>query len=239
MNITGMNLAIVKTIMNHVDRLQDRIETLEGQTHDCPPDVKRDPRYDTPVKRTKTDTITPGPTNAEQTHYDNPELARYEQLKSELQKLYGGRAQEYDPTAGGHMFPPHGMCMSEVTLRMIDSMQEQIKKIEKEMERLEQELKKHPYQPVSPHPMIILQPGKPMDINQRHMATSIETRNQLIRDIAKQEGERRILQEGIDFWSNVRPASAEYMQHVQRMFVEKNQLRSRLWEMHGLHPSAW
>lgn len=238
MNITGMNLAVVKTIMNHVDRLQDRIETLEGQTQGCPPDVKRDPQYETPQKKTKTDPAIPA-LDAEQAHHDNPELARYEQLKSELQKLYGGRAQEYDPTAGGHMFPPHGMCMSEVTLKMIDSMQEQTKKIEKDMERLEQELKKHPYQPVSPHPMIILQPGNPVDINRGHMARSIETRNQLIRDIAKQEGERRILQEGIDFWSTVKPASVEYTQHVQRMFVEKKQLRSRLWEMHGLLPSVW
>ena len=29
-NITGMNLAVVKTLMNHINKLQDRIETLEG-----------------------------------------------------------------------------------------------------------------------------------------------------------------------------------------------------------------
>ena len=34
--ITGMNLAIVKTLLIHMNKLQDRIETLEGQLQDMP-----------------------------------------------------------------------------------------------------------------------------------------------------------------------------------------------------------
>jgi hypothetical protein len=34
--ITGMNLAIVKTLLIHMNKLQDRIELLEGQLRDMP-----------------------------------------------------------------------------------------------------------------------------------------------------------------------------------------------------------
>ncbi len=37
MNITGMNLGIVKTLLNHLNKLQDRIEVLEGQVGGCSP----------------------------------------------------------------------------------------------------------------------------------------------------------------------------------------------------------
>ena len=132
------------------------------------------------------------------------------------------------------------MCASDnTTLKMIDAMQDQTAKIEQEIARLEQELEKHPYIPVSPHPMIVLQPGNPLNNERSQALRNIETRNQLLRAIAKHEGERRILQEGVAFWSTVKPASAEYMQQVQRLFVEKDQLRTRLWEVHGLRPSAW
>ena len=250
MNITGMNLAIVKTIMNHVDRLQDRIECLEGQIHHSSTDSNTGDHahHETLVKRTKTIPATPIEIDSEEDCYDS-EIVRYESLKSDLQKLYGGKAQEYDPTAGGHMFPPHGMCMSDITLKAIDNFQDQITKTEKEIARLEQELGKNPYTPISPHPMIVLKPNNSQHSDLVCSVTSgsfnqltkrsIETRNQLVRDIAKQEGERRILQEGIDFWITVKPASAEYMQKVQCMFFEKNQLRARLWEVHGLRPSAW
>ena len=30
MNITGMNLTIVRTLLNHINRLEDRIDMLEG-----------------------------------------------------------------------------------------------------------------------------------------------------------------------------------------------------------------
>ena len=257
MNITGMNLAIVKTVMNHVNKLQDRIETLEGRMQCGEPNVKRSPAYEMEGEMQDRDPVLkkePGHQtfmkkakawtsisviDVEQENVDNSDLARYEKLKSDLQKLYGGRAQEYDPTAGGHMFPPHGTCMSELTLRMMDTMQEQITKIEKDIVRLEQQLKMHPYTPVSPHPMIVLQPGNPLNNDLGQASRNTETRNQLLREIAKQEGERRILQEGVDFWGTVKPASVEYMQQVRSMFVEKNQLRAKLWENHGLRPSAW
>jgi hypothetical protein len=241
MNITGMNLAIVKTLMNYIDRLRDRIETLEVQIKTCPPasDVKKASADETPAKKIKTDPTTPTETDAKQEHLDNDDLARYEKLKFDLQKLYGGRAQEYDPTTGGYMFPPHGMCASDTTLKMIDAIQGLITKSEKDIARFEHELKKHPYTPMSPHPMIILQPGNPQNHDQAQKSMSLDTRNQLIRDIAKQEGERRILQEGLDFWRTVKPANAEYMQQIQRMFVEKKQLREKLWEVHNLHPAAW
>jgi uncharacterized coiled-coil protein SlyX len=241
MNITGMNLAIVKTLMNHINKLQDRIETLEGQMQDEEPNVKRNPEYETEGRMQDGEPdLKRKPTAPQWTaEPDNSDLARYEKLKSDLQKLYGGRAQEYDPTSGGYMFPPHGMCASDATLKMIDTMQEQLTTIEKEIARLEQQLKRHPYIAVSPHPMIILQPGNPLNNDRSQALRNIETRNQLLREIAKQEGERRILQEAVAFWSTVKPASAEYMQQVQRLFVEKDQLRTRLWEVHGLRPSAW
>lgn len=259
MNITGMNLAILKTLMNHVNKLQDRVETLEGRIQDGELDVKRssayemdgemrygeydmekEPGHQTSMKKAKAGASTTI-TDVEQEPNDSSDLARYEKLKSDLQKLYGGRAQEYDPTAGGLMFPPHGTCMSELTLKMMDTMQEQITKSEKEVVRLEQVLKMHPYTPVSPHPMIVLRPGisKALSEDLGQASRNAETRNQLLRDIAKQEGERRILQEGVDFWSTVKPASVEYMQQVRNMFVDKNQLRAKLWENHGLRPSAW
>jgi hypothetical protein len=50
MNIAGMNLAIVKTLMNHINRLQDRMEELEGMIYGMSPEreaenLRRDPRY--------------------------------------------------------------------------------------------------------------------------------------------------------------------------------------------------
>ena len=263
MNSTVMNLAIVKTLMNHINQLQDRIETLEGQVQDREPNVKRNPEYegrmqdeepnvkrnpeyeglmqdDEPGVKIEPAVVTAVPrVKIEKAALLRIHLARYEKLRSDLQKLYDGRAQEYDPTAGGHLFPPHGMCASDTTLKMIDAMQDQTAKIEQEIARLEQELEKHPYIPVSPHPMIVLQPGNPLNNERSQALRNIETRNQLLRAIAKHEGERRILQEGVAFWSTVKPASAEYMQQVQRLFVEKDQLRTRLWEVHGLRPSAW
>lgn len=232
--ITGTNLAIVKTLLIHMNKLQDRIETLEGQQ----PDAKRNPECEeatAPVKKAK---ASPVAADEELDHKDD--LARYEQLKAELQKLYGGRAHEYDPTAGGHLFPPHGMCAADMTLKMIDMSQDKITKIETEMARLEQELDKHPYTPISPHPMIVLQPGSPNINNDCSQASrSIEKRQSIFRELAKQAGEHRILQEDVNFWSQVKLASVDYMQQVQRMFVEKTELRARLWGTHGVRTVAW
>jgi len=237
--ITGTNLAIVKTLLIHMNKLQDRIETLEGQQ----PDAKRNPECEeatSPVKKAK---ASPVAADEEPDHKDD--LARYEQLKAELQKLYGGRAHEYDPTAGGHLFPPHGMCAADMTLKMIDMSQDKITKVETEMAYLEQELGKHPYTPVSPHPMIVLQPGcsNTNDFSPGCPATSsrrsIEKRQKIFRELAKQAGEHRILQEDVNYWSQVKRASVDYMQQVQRMFVEKTELRARLWATHGVRTEPW
>lgn len=233
--ITGTNLAIVKTLLIHMNKLQDRIETLEGQIQDIQPDAKRNPECEedtAPVKKAK---ASPVAADEEPDHKDD--LARYEQLKAELQKLYGGMAHKYDPTAGGYMFPPHGMCAAEMTLKMIDMSQDKITKVETEMARLEQELDKHPYIPTSPHPMIVLQPGSPNINNQD--SRSMEKRHNIFRELAKQAGEHRILQEDVNYWSQVKRASVEYMQQVQRMFVEKTELRARLWGTHGVRTVAW
>jgi hypothetical protein len=236
--ITGTNLAIVKTLLIHMNKLQDRIETLEGQIQDIQPDAKRNPECEeatAPVKKAK---ATPVAADEEPDHKDD--LARYEQLKAELQKLYGGRAHEYDPTAGGHMFPPHGMCAADITLKMIDASQNGITKVETEIARLEKELDKHPYTPISPHSMIVLQPGSPNINNDRSQAArSIEKRPNIFRELAKQAAEHRILQEDINFWSQVKLASVDYMQQVQRMFVEKTELRARLLQTHGVRTVAW
>jgi len=237
--IAGMDLAIVKTLLIHMNKLQDRIETLEGKQ----PDAKRNPECEedtAPVKKAK---ASPVAADEEPDHKDD--LARYEQLKAELQKLYGGRAHEYDPTAGGHLFPPHGMCAADMTLKMIDMSQDKITKVETEMARLEQELVIHPYTPVSPHPMIVLlhgcsnindfSPGSPATASRR----SIEKRQNIFRELAKQAGEHRILQEDVNYWSQVKRASVDYMLQVQRMFVEKTELRARLWGTHGVRTVAW
>ena len=31
MNITGMDLAVVRTLLNHINRLEDRVDELEGR----------------------------------------------------------------------------------------------------------------------------------------------------------------------------------------------------------------
>jgi hypothetical protein len=41
MNITGMNLGIVRTLLNHINRLEDRIDMLEGMLGSEGPDRKR------------------------------------------------------------------------------------------------------------------------------------------------------------------------------------------------------
>lgn len=241
--ITGTNLAIVKTLLIHMNKLQDRIETLEGQIQNNQPDAKRNPECEEATASVKKAKASPVAADEEPDHKDD--LARYEQLKAELQKLYGGRAHEYDPTAGGHLFPPHGMCAADTTLKMIDMSQDKITKVETEMARLEQELDKHPYTPISPHPMIVLQPGcsNINDFSPCSPATtsrrSIEKRQNIFRELAKQAGEHRILQEDINFWSQVKRASVDYMQQVQRMFVEKTELRARLWATHGVRTVAW
>lgn len=243
--ITGMNLAIVKTLVNHMNQLQDRIETLEGQMQDTEPDVKIKPECEEPleatpaVKKAKASPVASAGVKHEEPDHTH-DLARYEELKAELQKLYGGRANEYDPTAGGHMFPPHGMCAADMTLKMIDISQDKITKVETEIARLEQELDKHPYTPITPHPMIVLQPGSLHINNDRGQAArSMERRQNIFRELAKQEGEHRILQEDINFWSHVKLASVDYMQQVQRMFVEKTELRARLWGTHGVRAAPW
>ena len=38
MNITGMNLGIVRTLLNHINRLEDRIDMLEGMIGSERPD---------------------------------------------------------------------------------------------------------------------------------------------------------------------------------------------------------
>lgn len=233
--ITGMNLAIVKTLLIHMNKLQDRIETLEGQIQNVQPDAKRNPECEEATASVKKAKASPVAADEEPDHKDD--LARYEQLKAELQKLYGGRAHEYDPTAGGHLFPPHGMCAADMTLKMIDMSQDKITKVETEIARLEQELDKHPYMPISPHPMIVLQPGSPNICCPA--SRRMEKRQNIFRELAKQAGEHRILQEDVNFWSQVKLASVDYMQQVQRMFVEKTELRARLWATHGVRTVPW
>ncbi len=36
MNITGMNLTVVRTLLNHINRLEDRIDELEGLLGNAP-----------------------------------------------------------------------------------------------------------------------------------------------------------------------------------------------------------
>ncbi len=37
MGITGMNLAVVRTLLNHINRLKDRVDYLEGILHPAHP----------------------------------------------------------------------------------------------------------------------------------------------------------------------------------------------------------
>lgn len=85
-------------------------------------------------------------------------LARHTQLKDELQGMYGGRAQQYDPTAGGSLYPPPGMCNAKSMLQVVDGLHAQIRKVDDEIKSLNKKLAQYPYIASSPHPMIILQP---------------------------------------------------------------------------------
>jgi TolA-binding protein len=70
--ITGMNLAIVKTLMNHMNKLQDRIETLEGQIQNMQRDQRIKPECEeatSPVKKAKTSPVaTAGAEHGEPDH---------------------------------------------------------------------------------------------------------------------------------------------------------------------------
>ena len=41
MGIAGMNLAVVRTLLNHINRLEDRIDELEGRLPPTPPSATR------------------------------------------------------------------------------------------------------------------------------------------------------------------------------------------------------
>ena len=69
---TKRELAIVKTLMNHMNKLQDRIETLEGQIQDMQRDQKIKPECEeamSPVKKAKTSPVaTAGAEHGEPDH---------------------------------------------------------------------------------------------------------------------------------------------------------------------------
>jgi hypothetical protein len=184
--------------------------------------------------------------DGEETVVDNKtaSLARHSELRNELQHLYNGQAVSYDPTAshGGCLYPPHGMCFAESVLKMADLFHSQIAAVEKGIAQMEDELKKNPYVPSSPHPMIVLQSGETargFNGLDRRAVSHPDKRNEIIRRIGNAMADKLSAQDGLKFWSTVRPASAEYMQKINGMFIEKNQLRHKLLEEDGIVVPAW
>jgi hypothetical protein len=171
-------------------------------------------------------------------------LTRHNELRNELQELYNGEANNYDPTAGGSLFPPHGMCPTDSMLKIVESFHAQITTCERLIQQLEDELKRNnPYVPTSPHPMIVLQSGETPELEglgRRRMLTHQEKRNEIIHKIANAIADKRIAQEGLDFWqTSVRPATQEYMQKINDMFIEKNKLRHQLLVENGIAIPSW
>jgi hypothetical protein len=167
-------------------------------------------------------------------------IERYTHLKKELHLLYNGRASEYDPTAGGYLFPPHGMCPADCVLKMVDSFQSQVTVAEQAIAKFEEELKKHPYISPSPHPMIILQSPPIAASNDRRMACHAgEERNNIIRKITGSMGDKLIAQDGLDFWKKVKPASEQYMKEINGMFIEKAKLRQQILVKYGMALPSW
>lgn len=164
-------------------------------------------------------------------------IERYMHLKTELQILYNGRASEYDPTAGGYLFPPHGMCQAEIVLKMVDLFHNHVIACEQAMERFEEELEEHPYIPQSPHPMIVLKttpslPSASVDIR-RDLAAQ-EARKNIIRKITNTMADKLMAQDGLIFWKTVKPASNEYMKELSEMFTEKSELRQEILVKYGM-----
>ena len=164
-------------------------------------------------------------------------VARFIQLRDELQLLYSGTAAQYDPTSGGYLFPPHGMCPADAVLKMVTSFHYQLAAAERTIADLEQELRQYPYVPISLHPMIILQPNAaPSSSIQRRVP---DARTDIIRKIGNATADRRMAQEGLDFWKSVRAASDEYMEELKGKFTEKAELRRRILARQGIALPAW
>jgi hypothetical protein len=177
----------------------------------------------------------------ESTDIKTARLTRHNELKNELQRLYNEEAVSYDPTAGGNLFPPHGMCPANTALKIVDSFHSQITAAEKGIAQLEDEPKKNPYVPSSLHNMIVLQPGETSRLHGQDMRTLSrpEKRNEIIRKISNAMADKRIAQEGLKFWETVRPATTEYMQKIKDMFIEKNKLRHQLLAENGIAVPSW
>ncbi len=167
-------------------------------------------------------------------------LERYTKLRNELQRLYNNTAEKYDPTSGGYFFAPHGMCQTEIVFKMVDSFHAQVTSAEQTMANLEEELKKFPYIPTSPHPMIILQSNLPSVTHTSNgNRLGMVQRNEIIRKITNSMADKLIAQDGLEFWKSVRIASHEYMEEIKGMFMEKAELRQRILVHYGIALPSW
>lgn len=166
-------------------------------------------------------------------------LERHEILKQKLQDLYGGEAYKYDPTNGGNMFPPHGMCPVDAFIKIVDSYRSKLHEADRTIARLEADLNtKYPYIPGSPHPMIVLKPNIP--VNDRRASAENSARIEIYNQVGRAVAEKLQAEEHLAFWTkHVKPVDHVYMAEIQTQFYEKAQLRKDLLCNEGLSVEPW
>ena len=157
--------------------------------------------------------------------------ARHAELKAHLQELYGGEAPQYMHTRRDNrqLFPPIGMCPSDVYTKMVDMYAEQVQKHKDTIARMEAQLP--PYTPsYSPHPMIRLAPSMQPNPN----------RERLVHEIAAAHGHVLVAQEHLSFWTqHVKPASPAYLAQLAALFDEKERVRTELLERFQSYVPPW
>ena len=167
-------------------------------------------------------------------------IKTHDDLKCELQALYNGSADQYDPTNkansvpdnGRLVWPPPGMVFSEMYMQLIDQHSAQVRMHKSQIATLEFELGRHPLVIHSPHPMLRL----PNAVSTR----SPEKRGQLIREIALAEANLRMAQETLDYWTNkVQAASPLFLKNIFDAFQQKQALREILLTKYQTLVPAW
>lgn len=165
----------------------------------------------------------------------------YDMIKTNLQLLYEGKAGEYENTRGdkGKLFPPSGMCYTNVCIFMVDKYQKSINAGKMKIQALEMELAENPYAVVSPHPMIRLVPTALVLLDSRKRCDG-GVRLGIMKRIAEVQAEIREAKEHLDFWTNsVKPASDAYLNELAALFEKKKALRVCLLEKFGIHVDEW
>ena len=161
---------------------------------------------------------------------------RHASIKEELLQLYGCKAKEYGQSRrdNGQLFPPPGMCYTDVLLKLMQTSQDTIKKEEDAIQKLEAEVLLHEVVLPIVHPMMNLQPRTPGKYIPDNSA-----RERLYMEIGKATARKRIAEDVLEAFKTVKPASAVYMERLASLFKEKKALAEELFEAHGVLVSEW